>query len=78
MSELEDQDLAGTCGIDAGAYCSDDNVSDLVLFNVLADVGLGVAVAGLSAGLVFLILELTSDDAPAVSEWLQPDGAVRF
>jgi hypothetical protein len=81
LSEVEDQHLADSC---AGA-CSDDAVSTLGTYNVVADIGLGVAAVGALTGLVFLVLELTRPDAsspdpssadpssaPPVQAWLSP------
>jgi tetratricopeptide (TPR) repeat protein len=73
LSEIEDQSLADECA----AGCGDERLSDLDTFNLVADIGLGIGVAGLTAGLVFLIVELASggDDDVAAS----PFGAeIRF
>jgi tetratricopeptide (TPR) repeat protein len=71
LSTMEDADLAETCGADAGSYCTDDDVSTLGTYNLLADIGLGVAAVGAAVGLVFL---LTADgDDPervALAPWV--------
>ena len=84
LSLMEDADLAETCGADAGSYCTVDEVSALGTYNLLADIGLGVAAVGAALGLVFL-LTADGDDAEevAVAPWLGPGlggatGRVRF
>lgn len=72
FSEAEDQSLASRCA----PRCTEDDVADLGTFNLLADIGLGVASAGAVAGLVFLIVELASDDSSTESPVaLRPYGA---
>jgi tetratricopeptide (TPR) repeat protein len=72
LSEAEDQSLAGECA----PRCTEDQVADLGTFNLLADIGIGVASAGVVAGLVFLIVELASGDSSAESPVaLRPYGA---
>ena len=60
---------------DCGPTCSDDEVSSLRTFNLIADVSLGVAVLG---GILGAVLQATSgggDDEPTPTAWLGPDGA---
>lgn len=60
---------------DCGPGCSDDQVSSLRTFNLIADISLGVAVVG---GILGAVLQATgggSDDEPAATAWLGPDGA---
>lgn len=75
----EDSSLASGCG--AAGTCSDDEVANANTFALLADIGLGVGLAGVSVGATLLILSLSRDDddpaapATAVSPWFTPDGA---
>ena len=59
---------------DCGPACTDDEVSSLRTFNLIADLSLGVAVAG---GILGAVLQATSggDDEPTPTAWLGPDGA---
>jgi tetratricopeptide (TPR) repeat protein len=85
LSTIEDGDLAETCGADAGSYCTDDDVSSLGTYNLLADIGLGVAAVGAALGLIFLLTADGDNDAEqvTVAPWLGPGlggaaGRVRF
>ena len=51
MNEYAARDAG--CGMEPGR-CTDAQVSDLRTFTLLADVGLGVGIAGVAAGVVFL------------------------
>lgn len=77
LSEVEDADLAERCGRDAGMTCSPDDVSQLETYNIVADVGLAVGVAGALVGTMFLLLDGGGDEAqePGVSAWVAPHGA---
>jgi tetratricopeptide (TPR) repeat protein len=59
---------------DCGPACSDDQVSSLRTFNLIADISLGVAILGTILGTV---LQATGgdDDEPIPTAWLAPDGA---
>jgi len=65
LALAEDDALSGGCG--ATASCSDDEVADADTFASIADIGLTVGAVAAAAGLVLLIVGLTSggdDEAP--------------
>jgi tetratricopeptide (TPR) repeat protein len=64
LAAAEDGDLAGTCGRDAGRTCSDDEVSSLRTFTLIADVGLVAAGVGAVVATIFL---LTAPDPGGVA-----------
>ena len=80
LSLAEDGRLAGTCGRDVGATCSDAQVADLRLYNMIADAswisGSVAAVVGLA-----LVLALPSEGGGSTGEqmalvpWAHPAGA---
>lgn len=80
LSNNEDERLAGTCGADAGAFCSDDQVSTLRTYNILADVALGAGLASLGAATVWLIVSMSGGDGDAeraglrIAPWVGPNG----
>ncbi len=55
LALAEDRDLAQTCGADTTRTCSDDAVSSLRTKSVVADIGLGVAVVGVTLGVIFWV-----------------------
>jgi tetratricopeptide (TPR) repeat protein len=56
LSEAEDRRLAGSCGVDVGAFCTDGEVSRLRAYNLVADVGLAVGLVGAAVGLAWWLL----------------------
>ncbi len=64
LALAEDSNLAGTCGADAGAYCSDSELGRLQTLTRAADVSIAVGAAGLVTGLVLLLVSRPdADDA---------------
>jgi tetratricopeptide (TPR) repeat protein len=77
LSETEDGNLAESCGSGAGRTCSSDDISQLETYNLVADIGLAVGVAGAAVGVVFLLLgsgDPLASEAPSVAGWLSPNG----
>ncbi|HJL17953.1 MAG TPA: tetratricopeptide repeat protein [Sandaracinaceae bacterium LLY-WYZ-13_1] len=68
-------------GCGATRSCTDEQLTDLSTFTVVADVGLGVAVAGAAASLVLFVLaagssgDQASDDEVALAPWATDTGA---
>jgi len=60
----EDASLGETCGADTTRTCSDDEVSNLATFSLIADIGLGVGVVGAALGTIFV---LTMSSSPPVT-----------
>lgn len=60
-------------GLECSPACSEDDVSNLRTYNVIADVSLGVGVLGAVLGAV--LLATSGDEEPSPSAWLTPDGA---
>jgi tetratricopeptide (TPR) repeat protein len=56
LSEAENRRLAGSCGADVGAFCTDSEVSRLRAYNLVADVGLAVGLVGAAVGLAWWLL----------------------
>ncbi len=71
MTIAEDGALAAGCG--ATKSCSAAEVSNLQTFSMVADVGLGVGIAGLAVGAVLLVIALTSGQ-PDTASALRFDG----
>ena len=73
---MEQSDLDTRCGA-AGSRCTDDDVSTLKTFALVADIGLGVAIG---AGALGLVLALSSGEdgedeaAVSVAPWLTDNG----
>ncbi len=65
LTLAEDKDLAGTCGADMGAYCSDSELGRLQTLTRAADVSLAVGAAGLVTGIVLLLVSRPDADAEA-------------
>ena len=63
LTLAEDKDLAGTCGADMGAYCSDSELGRLQTLTRAADVSLAVGAAGLVTGIVLLLVSRPDADA---------------
>ncbi len=74
LSASEDGDLAGRCGSDVGAFCTDDDVSSLRTFNTVADIGLVVGVLGAGVGTIFLLAGGGDDDEVAFAPYVSPYG----
>ncbi len=61
LAALEHSDLNGTCGAD----CPPGDVDPLRTFDIVADIGFGVTLAGAALGVVFLLIGSgDSDDDP--------------
>lgn len=74
LALVEDGRLAGDCGADVGATCTEDDLDTLHTYALIADVSLGV---GLVAGAIGLIWLLTGgDDGAEAPLALGPHGAV--
>lgn len=56
----ENDRLARSCGSMSTGTCSDAEVADLRTFSTVADVGLGVGVAGVAAGTVLVAIAMTA------------------
>lgn len=73
LSESEDQSVANDCGLDVGKSCSDDDVSTLRTYNIVADVALGVGLAAAATGVILWLVD-DGDDSQAgdvaVAPWL--------
>lgn len=68
LAKGESADLASDCGADAGRRCTDDEVSSLERYTLLADIGLGVTVLGaLSAVLFYTVFAPDDESAPSVA-----------
>lgn len=69
----------GTLEDRCGGSCSDADVSTLVTFNTVADISLGVGLAGVAVGMVLVVVGATQgDDEQAgarLSPWVTPHGA---
>lgn len=78
MALSENSRLRDSCGSSAGRTCTDDDVGPLRRDDLIADIGLGVAIAGTVAGFVILWVsgdEDSSDPAPvAVAPWVTLHG----
>ena len=80
---VEDDSLSAACGAGAGRTCTESQVSGLVAFTVLADVGWVLALAGAATGVVMLLLsspgepsdEPSAESSAAVLPWASPEGA---
>jgi tetratricopeptide (TPR) repeat protein len=66
LAVSEDASLAGSACGKAGT-CTDDDVSSLETYTLLADVGLAVGVIGAGLGVMFLLLEGDEKNAEPVS-----------
>lgn len=71
----EDSSLASSCGADAGRTCTDDQVSTLKTYSLVADLGLTVGVIGAALGAVLLFTAGGDDHAEArptarITPWL--------
>ncbi len=74
LALAEDSNLAGTCGADMGRTCTENDVSNLKTFSLVADIGLGVAALGAIVGTVFLLIGGDDDDdGVAVAPALGPN-----
>jgi tetratricopeptide (TPR) repeat protein len=62
LALAEDGSLASSCGADAGRTCTGDDVSTMKTFGLVADVGLGVAIAGAVVGTILLFIGGGDDD----------------
>jgi tetratricopeptide (TPR) repeat protein len=71
LTTVEYDELAGSCGIDRDRTCSDDDVSALKTYSLVADVSLGVAAAGALVGVLAILLG-GDDSEPPVAVRLQP------
>lgn len=81
LSGNEDDRVAERCGADVGSFCTDDQVSTLRTYNILADVALGAGVAMVSAATVWLIVSMSGDGEPDTeaaslhfAPWVGPHG----
>jgi hypothetical protein len=77
LSEVEDQQLARSCGRDAGASCAPASVVTLQTLNTLADVSwiAGAAVAVTGIVLLFAVPPDSPQPSLAMAPWFTPDGA---
>ena len=82
----EDSSLSDDCGENAGRTCTEDEVSTLETYTLLADIGLGVAVVGAATGLALWLTGTgvdTERSAVSITPWIGPKvagaaGEVRF
>lgn len=78
MALSENASLRDTCGTNAGRICTDDDVSALRRNDLIADIGLGVAIAGTITGFVILWVSGGDRDAEptpvAVAPWITQSG----
>jgi hypothetical protein len=65
LTLVEDGNLADGCG--ASRSCTDDDLSTLKTYGILADVGLGLTVVGAVVGTYFLVWGGDDDEQGAVS-----------
>jgi hypothetical protein len=76
LSELEDQELAGSCGRDAGAMCDPSRVASLGTFNLVADVSWIAGAAAAAVGIaLWLVLPPERGSSIALVPWVSPEGA---
>lgn len=77
LSEAKDQNLASSCGRDAGGSCTDDQVRALRGYNIAADASWIGALATGAVGLTLLFALRDGDEveeAPAASAWVGSEG----
>lgn len=77
LTLTENSSLADGCG--ATRACSEDDLSSLRTYGILADVGMGIGIAGAAAGTVLLILHRkkargNDEGAASVTPWLDRTG----
>jgi hypothetical protein len=75
MALGEDNDLASSCGADAGRTCSGADVARLERLNRTADVGLALGLAGAATGTILYFL-IDQDGAEDRSVSVVPYGSL--
>lgn len=76
LSSSEDSSLASECGSDATGTCSDDQVSTLRTYNLIADISWITALAAGATGVVLLFALKPGDDdeeSATLSPWVTPN-----
>ncbi len=63
LALVENGSLADRCGSNAGRVCTDDDVATLRRDDLIADIGLGVAVAGAVVGFIVLLLDDNQEES---------------
>lgn len=71
----EDNDLADSCGADAGRFCSGGDVGRLQTLSRAADVSLGLAGAALITGVIMVVVGKPSSESVTVDASLDPRSA---
>jgi tetratricopeptide (TPR) repeat protein len=79
LALAENGSVASSCGADTTATCSDEELSTLRTFALVADIGLGVALAGAAVGTVLLLVGGGGGDeereSVAAAPWVAPGSA---